>query len=211
MIRILVDPERPDCASIERAASVIRLGGVAAIPTDTLYGLAADPGNVEAVRRVFAIKGRSATQGLPLVAADIPQVEQWFGVLPVMGIRLGSRFWPGALTLLVSAPSRLVSEVTGGLPTVGVRVPGHAVTRALCAACGFPLTATSANFSGEPATSDPDAVIRALGDAVDVTVDAGRSPGGLASTIVDVTSSAPRLVRAGAISWDEIQACVQAP
>ena len=208
MIRIEVDSSRPDSASIERVARVIRQGGVAAIPTDTLYGLAADPFNADAVRRVFAVKGRAAERALPLVAADARQAREWLGELSAAGVRLAGRFWPGALTLLVAAPARLAPEVTGGLPTVGVRVPAHAVTRALCAACGHPLTATSANISGQPATADPDEVVRRLGGILDVTLDAGRTPGGPASTIVDVTAMDPRLVRAGAISWDEIQACV---
>ncbi len=194
---------------IDRAAMVIRAGGVAAIPTDTLYGLAVDPHNAEAVARVFAIKGRAAASGLPLVAADVLQVQRWLGVLPNVGQRLAECFWPGALTLVVMAPGGLTPGVTGGLPTVGVRVPGHAVARALCAACGHLLTATSANLSGEPATSDPDEVERVLGSLVDLTLDAGRTPGGAPSTIVDVAEGHLRLVRVGAVPWDEVQACVR--
>lgn len=194
--------------SIERVARAIRQGGVAAIPTDTLYGLAADPWNAAAVDRIFAIKDRRSGQALPLVAADTSQVRAWLGALPGPGAQLAARFWPGPLTLLVAAPAGLAPGVTGGLPTVGVRVPDHAVARALCAACGHPLTATSANVSGSPATNDPMGVIRGLGDRIEITLDAGMTPGGPASTIVDVTSPVPQLVRQGAIPWEEIQACL---
>jgi len=209
LIRIRVDPRQPDRAAIARAAGLLRGGGLAAIPTDTLYGLAADAFNPEAVARVFAVKGRAADRALPLVAASTAQVLEYFGRLPAIGTRLADRFWPGPLTLVLQAPDRLPADVTGGLETVGVRVPAHAVTTALCGECGVPLTATSANVTGEPPTDDPDSVVRALGDTIDVLVDAGRTPGGAPSTIVDVTGDQPRLIRAGAIAWEEVQACLR--
>jgi L-threonylcarbamoyladenylate synthase len=209
LIRIRVDPRQPDRAAIARAADVLRGGGLAAIPTDTLYGLAADAFNAEAVERVFAVKGRASDRALPLVAANAAQVLEYFGRLPALGARLADRFWPGPLTLVVRAPDRLPADVTGGLDTVGVRVPAHAVTTALCGRCGVPLTATSANLTGDPPTDDPDSVVRALGDTIDLLVDAGRTPGGPPSTIVDVTGDEPRLIRAGVIAWGEVQACLR--
>jgi L-threonylcarbamoyladenylate synthase len=209
LIRIRVDPRQPDRAAIARAADVLRGGGLAAIPTDTLYGLAADAFKPEAVARVFDVKGRASDRALPLVAASLGQVLQYFGALPAIGALLAERFWPGPLTLVLGAPDSLPPDVTGGLATVGIRIPAHAVTTALCGACGVPLTATSANLTGEPPTDDPDSVVRALGDTIDVLVDAGRTPGGAASTIVDVTGAEPRLVRAGAIAWEEVQACLR--
>lgn len=209
MTRITVDPDRPDPDALERAAALLRRGGVAAVPTDTVYGLAADPFNAAAVDRVFAIKGRVSDQALPLVAADSAQIRAWIGGWSPLGDRLSRRFWPGPLTLVVSAPPAIVAAVTGGRGTVGVRVPAHAVTRGLCAAVGCPLTATSANRSGAPATGRPDVVAADLGDDVDALVDAGTTPGGPPSTIVDVTGDEPRLIRAGAISWDAVQACAR--
>jgi L-threonylcarbamoyladenylate synthase len=209
LIRIRVDARHPDRAAIARAADLLRTGGLAAIPTDTLYGLAADAFQGDAVARVFAVKGRASDRALPLVAASTEQVRQYFGVLPAIGARLADRFWPGPLTLVLLAPDGLPPDVTGGLDTVGVRVPAHAVTTALCGACGVPLTATSANLSGDPPTDDPDSVVRALGDTIDVLVDAGRTPGGAPSTIVDVSGAEPRLVRPGAIAWEEVQACLR--
>jgi L-threonylcarbamoyladenylate synthase len=209
LIRIRVDAAAPDAAAIERAAAIIRGGGLAAIPTDTLYGLAASAFSRDGVARVFAVKGRQADRALPLVAADTAQVVRHFGALPATAAVLARRFWPGPLTLLLQAPQQLPQDVTGGLDTVGVRVPAHAVTVALCRACDVPLTATSANLTGRPPTDDPDEVVRALGDYIDVLVDAGRTPGGSPSTIVDATGAEPRLVRAGAIRWEEVQACVR--
>ena len=187
---------------------MIAAGGIVALPTDTFYGLAADPFRAEAVARVFAVKGRSSERALPLIAADVEQIVGHLGALPPMGRRLAETFWPGPLTLLVDAPAALAGDVAGGTGKVGVRVPAHGVARDLCRACGRPLTATSANMSGEPPASDPDEVERMLGARIDLLLDAGRAPGGQASTIVDVTGPAPRLVRAGAIRWDEVQACV---
>lgn len=206
MRRVIVDPDAPQRDAVEEAAKWIRNGGLVAVPTDTLYGLAADPFRRDAVARVFAVKGRAAGRALPLIAADADQVAARLAPLSPAAERLAARFWPGPLTLLVPAPVSLVREVTGGAPLVGVRVPDHDVARAICRAADRPVTATSANRSGQPATADPDEVERALGEAVDLLIDTGPTPGGAPSTIVDVTGPRPQLVRAGAVSWNEILA-----
>jgi L-threonylcarbamoyladenylate synthase len=203
-----VDEGTVDEQVLEEAVRAIRRGGVVAMPTDTLYGLAVDPFRATAVERVFAVKGRASERALPLVAADVEQVTTRIGRLPRLAERLASRFWPGPLTLLLPAPGTLPAAVTGGTPLVGVRVPAHAVPRALCRACDCPLTATSANISGAAPSPNPDDVERTLGDRIDVLVDAGMAPGGPASTIVDVTGDAPVLIRAGAIAWGDVRACV---
>lgn len=195
-----------DEAVLDEAVLAIRRGGVIAIPTDTLYGLAVDPFLSEAVERVFAVKGRPTDQGLLLIAADLEQVTAFFGALPRLAERLASRFWPGPLTLLLGAPPTLPRALRGGAASVGVRVPAHPVARRLCRVCGCPLTATSANLSGAVPSANPDEVARTLGDRIDVLVDAGMTPGGPPSTIVDARGSAPVLVRKGAILWDEIRA-----
>jgi L-threonylcarbamoyladenylate synthase len=205
MRRVFVDPESPQRDAIQEAAKWILNSGLVAVPTDTLYGLAADPFSAIAVARVFAVKGRLAERALPLIAADMDQVARALGGLPEAGRLLAERYWPGPLTLLVPAPAALAREVSGGTGRVGVRVPANAVARAICAEVGRPITATSANISGEPATADPDEVEGALGGRIDLLIDTGRTSGGAASTIVDVTGAAPELVRAGAISWDEIE------
>jgi L-threonylcarbamoyladenylate synthase len=206
MIRVVVDPRSPDPAAIELAATAIRAGKLVALPTDTLYGLAADPFNRDAVARVFAAKGREAGKALPLIAADRAQIEASLGPLPATARALAERFWPGPLTLLVAAPPALVSGATGGAARVGVRVPDHPIARALCRAAGSPLTATSANVSGQPATADPDVVAASLASHVDVLLDGGPAAGGQPSTIVDVLDSTMTLIRAGAIPWEAIEA-----
>jgi len=204
--RVFVDPDSPQRDAIQEAATWIVNGGVVAIPTDTLYGLAADPFSAAAVARVFVVKGRSAERALPLIASDAAQIAAHLGRLPRDAERLAARFWPGPLTVLVAAPRSLATDVTGGTGKVGVRVPADRVARAVCAAVGRPITATSANVSGGSATSDPAQVERMLGDRIDLLIDAGQTRGGAPSTIVDATGDRPALVRAGAIPWDEIQA-----
>jgi len=209
MTRVVVDPARPDPGAIARAAAMLREGGVVAIPTDTLYGLAADPWNPAAVMRIFDIKGREEDRALPLVAASVSQVTQWIGEMDIVTSRLAERFWPGPLTLVMRAPTGLSLKVTAGGATIGIRVPAHAVTRALCATFDRPITATSANISGHPATDDPDGVADRLSNGLDMLLDAGMTPGGPPSTIVDVTQGDLRLIRAGAVSWEDVNRCAQ--
>ncbi|MBW8865981.1 MAG: threonylcarbamoyl-AMP synthase [Acidobacteria bacterium] len=206
MRRVLVDPGAPQRDAIEEAAKWILDGGIVAIPTDTLYGLAANPFSPAAVARVFAAKGRESERALPLIAADAEQAAAHLGRLPEVGQRLAERYWPGPLTLLVAAPLALAPDVHGGTGKVGVRVPHDAVARAICRQAGTPVTATSANISGERATADPAEVERTLGSRIDLLIDTGPTPGGPPSTIVDTTVTPPALVRAGAVEWNEIQA-----
>jgi L-threonylcarbamoyladenylate synthase len=206
MRRVFVNGESPHRDALQEAAARILRGGVVALPTDTLYGLAVDPFNRAAVDRLYDVKGRPADRALPLVACDAAQVIAWFGPLPPAGRLLASAFWPGPLTLLLTAPAALAPAVTADTGRVGVRVPADAVARGVCRAAGRPVTATSANVSGQPPTANPDDVERALGGRIDLLLDGGPTRGGPPSTIVDVTGEHPRLVRAGAISWDDIQA-----
>jgi L-threonylcarbamoyladenylate synthase len=210
MIRLPIDPARPDERSLSRAVEFIRCGEVVAIPTDTLYGLAANPFDAAAVRRVFEVKGRADGQPLPLIAADMGQIAAQVGQLPVPALQLAARFWPGPLTLVVPAPARLAGGVSGGTGTVGVRVPNHMVARKLCDVAGTMLTATSANVSGELPSADPDHVMRTLGQRVALLLDAGPTPGGPPSTVIDVTGGQIRLVRTGAIGWEDIDRCLRA-
>jgi L-threonylcarbamoyladenylate synthase len=206
---VFVDPKAPQRDAIQEAATWIRGGGVVAIPTDTLYGLAVNPFDAAAVARLFAAKGRPDARALPLVAADAAQIEAHIGPLSPTAGRLARRFWPGPLTLLLRAPVALAPSVSAGTGRVGVRVPDDHIARAVAAAVGTPITATSANPTGDAATDDPDVVERSLGHAVDFLLDTGPTPGGPPSTIVDVTAEPPELIRAGAISWDEVQACLR--
>jgi L-threonylcarbamoyladenylate synthase len=208
MRRVFVNPKRPHRDAVQEAAKLIRAGAVVAIPTDTLYGLAADPFSQAAVLRVFEAKGRPAERPLPLIAADVPQIAAHLGVLPNHVARLAATFWPGPLTLLIAAPPSLAPQVAAGTGRVGVRVPDDVVARAVCKAVGHPITATSANISDRPPTANPDIVEETFGDRVELLLDGGTTPGGPASTIVDLTVEPPALVRAGAIPWEQVQACV---
>ena len=211
MRRVVVDAERPSRDVLLEAADIIRNGGIVAMPTETLYGLAADPFSSAAIARVFAVKGRAAEQAIALVAADVIQINEQVQPLLELELRLAKAFWPGPLTMLLERPASIPAELTGGSSRVGVRVPAHEVTRKLCRASSRVLTATSANLSGQPASADPDVVANVFASSdVNLLLDAGRTPGGLPSTIVEVHPSSVRLVRTGAIDFREVQACVNA-
>ncbi len=201
MRRLIVDPERPDARILEEAVEMLRGGGVIAYPTDTLYGLGVDPRSALAVRRLFALKGRPEGRAIPLVASDRAQVEEQVGHLSSLSVRLAGRFWPGPLSLIVSARDTIAEGVTDSLRQVAVRVPDNRVARELARLASHPLTATSANLSGHASSAVPEDVAAELQSVVDGIVDAGPAPGGLPSTIVDATGDVPILVRAGALPW----------
>jgi L-threonylcarbamoyladenylate synthase len=186
------------------AVSAIQSGGVVAFPTDTLYGLAVDPRSAFAVDKLFQVKHRARDQAISLIAESTRQVIEQVGTLTPLADRLASRWWPGPLTLIIPASADLCPGVHRGTGKIAVRVPGHAVARALARAVGHAITATSANLSGSPPASSADEVVLALGERVDVVIDLGPTPGGPPSTILDVCGIEPILIRAGAVSWDRV-------
>lgn len=195
---IRIDKGRPGEA-FARCAEVIKAGGVIAYPTDTFYGLGADPGNPRAVSKVFEIKGRAAGQPLLLLLKDRSEVAAWTSAVTPSAERLMDRFWPGPLTLVFAARPDISPELTGGTGTIGLRVPGNEVTRALLRLAGNALTGTSANRSGFPSPRTPDEVMRELGDRIDLVLDGGVSAADRPSTVVDVTAEPPRIIRMGAV------------
>ena len=201
-IVLRVDPAAPDPAVIAEAAGFIRDGLVVAYPTDTLYGLAVDPRKATAVSRLFALKGRPETSALTLIAADMAHVRA-AGEMNATAERLAVQWWPGPLTLLISASGVLAPAVLAGGSTVGIRIPAQPAAIALARAAGFCITATSANRSGSPAASTAPDTAAALPE-VDAILDGGPSPGGRPSTIVDVSRPEPALVRAGPIAFDHV-------
>jgi len=203
MIWLRVDPIRPSPDILERAAAVLARGGVVAYPTDTLYGLAVDPARESAVEALFKVKARRAEQAIPLVAADLTQVERVGRMTPLARV-LALRFWPGPLTLVIEARPGIPEAVQGGTGRVAIRIPDHRVAQGLAAAAGGALTSTSANRSGGSPPSTGEEVASALGDEVDLLLDGGSSPGGLPSTIVDVAGDEPLLLRTGAVAWDRV-------
>ena len=200
MRRLSIDPLRPDPATLAQAADAVRAGGIVALPTDTVYGLAVDPFSATAVQRLFAAKGRELSRALPLIAADLAQLESVLGSLPPLGRLLAEQFWPGPLTILIKAPKTIPHDVSGGTGRVGGRVPEHAVARGCAARARRVLTATSANLSGQPATDQPDDLVSPLGSCIDVLLDAGKTRGGPPSTIVDVSGDDVILRRSGLLT-----------
>jgi L-threonylcarbamoyladenylate synthase len=189
-------------AALREAVQLLRDGRVVAYPTDTLYGLAVDPRNPDAVRRLFALKGRADTSALTLIAADAEQAQQ-AGEFNPLASRLAARWWPGPLTIVMSAKAILASETLAGGTTVGIRVPDHPVAQALARGFGFCITATSANRSGENAAATAGDAIGALPE-LDAVIDAGPVAGGAPSTLVSVQDERVTLLREGAVAWDRV-------
>ena len=191
-------------ANRQAAGSMLRRGGVIAYPTDTLYGLGAVVTDIHAVERVFAIKGRPAGQGLPVLVASVEQVREVAAEVPPLALEMARRFWPGGLTLVLRKQPSIPDMVTGG-PTIAVRQPGHAAPLALIAECGSPITGTSANSSGGPQPTTAQEVVRQLGEAVDLVLDGGPCPSDLPSTILDLTLDPARVLRVGAIAVEALR------
>jgi L-threonylcarbamoyladenylate synthase len=193
-----VDPEAPAAADVAEAGRVLRDGGLVAFPTETFYGLGANALDATAVGRVFRVKGRPADKPLLVLVDSVAMAETVAADVPVRARRLMSRYWPGALTLILPCRA-LPLALTAGTGTIGLRVPGHAVARALVRAAGCPVTAPSANPHGGPSPCTAAEVLAGLGDRVDLVLDGGATPGGPASTLLDLTAEPPRIVRPGAV------------
>ena len=207
--RFAVDPRQPDTDALSQACKSLAQGLVVAVPTDTLYGLAVDPRRDEAVARLYRAKGRPVGQPIPLIAGDVDQVERHVGAMSALARALAARFWPGPLTLIIAAHPNLAARCVGEGGSVAVRVPAHGVARHLAWRAGHPLTATSANRTGERPPRSPAEFALAIRDAVAVILDAGPVSGGAASTIVDARGTRPTLVRAGAVPWARVLESLQ--
>jgi len=195
---LAVDPSAPPGAAIADAAAVLEAGGVVAFPTETFYGLGVAALDAAAVRRLFALKGRPESRPILVLVDDPARIER-FALLTASARELIARHWPGALTLVLPARPVVPAELTAGTGTIGVRQPGHPVARALAAALAAPVTAPSANLTGAaPPTSAAD-VLAVFDGQIDLVLDAGPSPGGAPSTVLDVTVDPPRVVREGAV------------
>jgi L-threonylcarbamoyladenylate synthase len=204
--RILADGD----AARAEAIALLRAGRIVAVPTDTVYGIAADLALPDAIQRLFAAKGRPPEKAVALLLADAAQAAV-LGIVGPAARVLADRFWPGGLTLVlpVRPGASLPAILAGGAPTVGVRVPDHPAPRALAAALG-PLPTTSANRSGEADARDAAEIAVRLGEAIALVLDGGPIPGGPASTVVDCTGDRPILLRAGAIPPQAIAAALNA-
>jgi L-threonylcarbamoyladenylate synthase len=205
---LAIDPNAPDPVVLARAAGVLRAGGLVAFPTETVYGLGADALIAEAVGRVFTAKGRPANNPLIVHVADEAGARAVAGEWPEAAARLAARFWPGPLTLVVPKAAAVPAVVTAGGPTVAVRVPAHPVALALLRAAGVPLAAPSANRSSQLSPTRAEHVLRGLAGRIDLVLDGGPTTGGLESTVLDVTSTPPRLLRPGLIGPADLEAVI---
>lgn len=194
LVRVL-----PTSAEVwKEARSVIESGGLVVFPTDTVYGVGCDPYNVEAIEAIYAAKGREHQKAISLLLSDADQLEKAARSLPETARVLATRFWPGALTLVVPRQSSLPAELGGG-DTIAVRVPDHDDLQAFIASCGGLIAATSANLSGQHDALDAQQAAAALGEKVALIVDGGATPGSVPSTVVDCLLDPPRILRAGAL------------
>lgn len=191
--------------AVARGISILKRGGIVAFPTDTVYGLGACADIGRAVERVYHVKGRPLDMALPLLLADISQISEVAHNVPQIAWSLARRFMPGALTLVLPKSSSISGIVAAGGETVAVRVPNHPIPLALVGGVGAPVIGTSANLSGKPSALTADEVYSQFGDDIDSIIDGGRCPGGEESTIVDVTGETPVILRAGAISREELE------
>jgi L-threonylcarbamoyladenylate synthase len=185
-----------DPTAIAAAADLVQRGLPVVLPTDTVYGVGVLPFDATAIDRLYAIKGRPADKGIPILLGDVADVAHVAGIIPPAAAALMAHFWPGPLTLIVPRRPELPDNLSPD-DTVAVRVPDHAVARALIRAAGGAVAATSANLSGQPPAVNADEVLAALGGLVAAVLDDGPSPGGVASTVVDCTVTPPLIRRAG--------------
>jgi L-threonylcarbamoyladenylate synthase len=200
---IEIDPERPSMRAIERAAAAVRRGEVVAIPTDALYTLVADPLNLHAVGRVFAAKGRESIRSLPLLVSDIVMAEELASEVSARFYLLARRYWPGPLTIIAPASSRVPLKVTGNTGRLALRQSQSKVANALLERLAQPLIATSANLSGQPTCTSGIEVFGVMDGSVDLVLDGGTVAGAGATTI-DVTEVFWRVIKEGAIAEKEI-------
>ena len=190
---------------VEQAITILKKGGIVAFPTDTVYGLGAGMNMAQAVERVYQVKKRPGSMALPLLLADKSQIDEVTKVVPSVAWLLVEKFLPGALTMVLFKSESVPDIVSGGGKTIAVRIPDHPIPIALAQGVGMPIAGTSANLSGQPSALTADDVRAQLGDKVDLIIDGGRCPLGKESTIVDLTSETPVILREGAISGEELK------
>jgi L-threonylcarbamoyladenylate synthase len=194
---------------IEKAAAIIRTGGVVAFPTDTVYGLGANPYIKEAVDRIYEVKQRPSGMPLPVLLADELQLADVVVSVPAVARLLIKHFWPGGLTLVLSRKPSFPGSGSAEETKIAVRIPAHEVILAVIRGAGVPVIGTSANISSKPSVLTAREVEVQLGSAVDLIIDGGRCPGGMESTVVDVTGKVPVILRHGAVPDSEIERLCQ--
>jgi L-threonylcarbamoyladenylate synthase len=196
-----MDTQLLSAERLDVAAALLRQGAVVAIPTDTVYGVAADASSPEAIARLFEAKRRPLDKAIPLLVDEASGLDLVASSVPEAARVLAARFWPGALTIVVPRRRERVDD----LPTVAVRMPDHALARELIRLAGGRLAVTSANISGEPPATTAAEVLHQLGGRIAAVIDGGPCPGGVASSIVDVSTAPPQLLRPGGLSVEALR------
>lgn len=205
---LTISTDAPEGPVVDYAASFIKRGSVIGVPTDTFYGLSADPFNLAAIERVFQIKGRAETKALPILVNSIEQAATLVRDVPDVFLQMAHKLWPGALTIVLKANHRVPLKVTGNSGNVALRWPNSRIVTALVEASGGPLTGTSANLSGFPSCTNAQQIVKQLGDRLPLILDSGDTGATLASTIVRLDGEDWSIVREGALSEAEIQAAL---
>jgi len=203
--RIVVNPTQPDVAAIEEVADILLEGGVVALPTDTVYGLAAAATNSAAVRRLYAIKGRDLGKAIPLLIHSIRGLSRLVREVPEAAEPLLESHWPGALTLVFPKYPGSFADISSD-DTIGLRMPDHTVTLAVISMLARPLAVTSANLSGQPPALTADEVMQAFGHQIECVLDGGRTPGEKVSTVLSVVQTPFRILREGAVTFEALKA-----
>jgi L-threonylcarbamoyladenylate synthase len=201
-----VDPREPDTTALDEAVAVLRRGGLVAFPTETVYGLGAPALHADAVQRIFDAKARPSTDPVIVHVAHVDALAQVASDIPDHAHDLARRFWPGPLTLILRRQPGMPDVVSAGLPTVGVRVPAHPVAMALLRRAGVPVAAPSANQFSRPSPTTAAHVLADLDGRIDLVLDAGPTPIGVESTVLDLTTTPALVRRPGGISIEALRA-----
>lgn len=190
---------------IQKAVKILKTGGVVAFPTETVYGLGASISNSKAIQKIYQIKGRPFDNPLIVHIGSPALLYKIADVIPDAALKLIEKFWPGPLTIVLKKSALVSDAITAGLPSVAIRMPSHPLALKLLKTFGEPIAAPSANRSGRPSPTTYQEVVQELGNKVDMILDGGKSEFGLESTVIDLSTSAPRLLRPGFITYEEVR------
>ena len=202
---VKLDPDKPDDNTLDKVISAITAGGTIAFPTETFYALGVSAYSEEAIKKVYAIKGREQGKPLPLIIEGTSMLKEVASEIPEIAHSLIQEFWPGGLTLIFKASPKVPSILTADTSTIAVRNSSHALARLLVASAHVPLTSTSANLSGNESCSSAAEVEKQLGGLIDIIIDGGTTEGLMPSTMVDLTKTPPQMVREGIIPSERLQ------
>lgn len=202
---IKVDTEENLQAGIKKAVNIILSGGVVAFPTESFYGLAVNATDEEAIQRLFAIKERKSDSPVLILIGSVQVLDRYVSHISKVAHELITQFWPGGLTLVFDAKPNISSLLTAGTGKIGIRLSSHPVAIQLARAVNAPITGTSANISGQPASMSATEVFHSFGEMVDVILDGGKTKGGKGSTILDTTVTPPRILREGMVGREQLK------